>query len=166
MQIASLRTATRADVAAIRDVAEAAWWDTYRPMLPEAIIRQALAVHYDETALHRHLAGPITYFLAEKEERLLGFLAAELEAQGILFIHRLYLHPEAKGQGLGKRLMNEALAAFPTARLARLYTNRRNPAVSFYLKQGFRIRLALNRDIAPGCLVEDYRLEKPLAPAA
>lgn len=68
--------------------------------------------------------------VARKKGRVLGFLARD----GVE-IHALYLAPHARGQGVGRTLLNHAKAASPHLGLFAFEAN--EAAQRFYLREGF-----------------------------
>ncbi|MDU8911816.1 GNAT family N-acetyltransferase [Aestuariicoccus sp. MJ-SS9] len=62
--------------------------------------------------------------------RILGFLAREGD-----FIHAVFIHPQARGDGVGRALMEAAKAQSDTLRLWTFVAN--TGAQRFYLREGF-----------------------------
>ena len=73
--------------------------------------------------------------VAEDGEGLVGVLAVS-QAEGLSWVDQLYLRPGATGQGIGRRLLQHALATLP--RPVQLYTFQANTgARRFYERHGF-----------------------------
>jgi GNAT superfamily N-acetyltransferase len=73
-----VRTAERRDLIAIRQVADAAYWDTYSGLLKPDTIGRLLIRDYSPSALRRRLLrGGL--FVAERDGRILGFVDAILD---------------------------------------------------------------------------------------
>lgn len=68
--------------------------------------------------------------IAFKDGRPVGFLARDGSR-----IHALYVHPRARGQGVGRALLQEAKTGAAYLDLYVLQQNR--PAWSFYAREGF-----------------------------
>ncbi len=79
----------------------------------------------------RHLIETGDVTVAE-DETPLGFLARDGEE-----VRALYLATAARGQGIGKALLDHAKAGHPTLRLWAFEANDR--AVRLYLREGFRM---------------------------
>ena len=57
-----------------------------------------------------------------------------------MWIKKLYVLSQIRGLGLGKRLIEAAVAAFPGAASVGLYVNNGNaPAIGFYRSRGFAV---------------------------
>lgn len=79
-----------------------------------------------------------------------------------MFVSKLYVHREARGQGTGRACLTfiERLARRKGLGLLWLTVNKANPAVRAYEKAGFRIARPLVTDIGGGFVMDDYRMEK------
>jgi len=72
-------------------------------------------------------------FVAEREQRLLGFIGVEDDQVGWL-----YVDPDCARQGIGRQLPRHALAVIDRA--AQVYVLEGNqPAIALYLSEGFRL---------------------------
>ncbi|QXH34666.1 GNAT family N-acetyltransferase [Pseudomonas muyukensis] len=82
--------------------------------------------------LARYLDAVMLVCCKDHKGRILGFAGV---ANGRLDL--LFIAPQARGQGLGKRLLRHAVAELNAARLD---VNEQNPqALGFYLHQGFEV---------------------------
>jgi ribosomal protein S18 acetylase RimI-like enzyme len=72
-------------------------------------------------------------------------------------LHKLYLDPAVKGRGYGKLLLQAVVNRLTLGtRQLELNVNKLNPAYSFYLRQGFRVRREEVLDIGEGYVMDDY----------
>lgn len=118
-----IRSAAAADAAALQDIyalciGNADW-------LPVAARRHTdfAAVSVDE----------IVHVATDAQGEVLGFVS--LQAANA-YLHHLYIHPAARGQGLGKMLLAALEKWLPTPwRLKCVHANRQ--ALNFYLKLGW-----------------------------
>ena len=120
-----------------------------------AVIRDSLAefgankpgtVYFDPTtdALHQLFQHPGSfYFVAEDEAQLLGgagiFPSAGLP-EGVCELVKMYLHPAARGKGLGRLLINKCLEKAKGLGYKKVYLETMpelGKAVSVYEKFGF-----------------------------
>lgn len=94
----------------------------------------------NEALVAEFLALAPGVLVAEKEGALCGYLAAYWEGHAEIFVSRLGVHPLHQGQGIGRRLLGEALARWRAARAkeVRLNTQESNrQARRFYEGLGF-----------------------------
>lgn len=145
---ATIRLATQADIPALARLAADAFRDTYRGIDADDDIESYVAEHFNHDELARQLADPrSTMLLAATPDRLLGYAQVRLvEAPPCVTgpapveLKRLYLSVQAKGQGLGARLM---LAVQAEARRLDGQTlwlgvyDRNEHAIAFYQRFGF-----------------------------
>ena len=83
---------------------------------------------------------------------------------GFLRVHKIYIHPEAQGKGLGRSLINHAIDVAFDLDLTSIHlnVNRFNKAVDFYKNIGFKVIGEEDIDIGKGYLMEDFIMELPL----
>lgn len=84
--------------------------------------------------------------------------------EGKLFLSKLYLRREARGQGLSRRITAflEGFAAAGGLSAVWLTVNRQNPSVEIYKKLGFAVIREQVADIGGGYVMDDYIMEKAL----
>lgn len=82
--------------------------------------------------LGQYLETVSLFCTRDDTRRITGFAGVSRHRLDMLFID-----PDYRGQGLGKHLLNHAIAHF---RITELDVNEQNPqALGFYLKQGFKV---------------------------
>jgi ribosomal protein S18 acetylase RimI-like enzyme len=145
------------DLPAVIDVAVRAWEDTYPTIISRAQMDYMHALFNTPEAFCRQIEQEKQDFLlAMKEDTILGYASFLQTAEGEFRLSKIYVALEAKGQGIGKRLI-EAQIARHRPRILRLFVNRLNfPAVNFYFKQGFVIDSLQDTDIGLGYFMNDY----------
>ena len=84
--------------------------------------------------------------------------------EGKLFLSKLYLRREARGQGLSRGITAflEGFAAAGGLSAVWLTVNRQNPSVEIYKKLGFAVIREQVADIGGGYVMDDYIMEKAL----
>jgi GNAT superfamily N-acetyltransferase len=142
----SIRPATPADADAIASIHVAAWEASYRGIMPDAdFAKRPLARRQQQWRDWLRRDDRITLVACGGDGEILGFaggwLVDEREIGFDSYLAALYLRPDVKGRGLGKRLLI-AYAAEMLALDARsmvLRTLRLNPARAFYERLGARL---------------------------
>ena len=128
----TFREATRADLAAVQEVARAAWHDTYRRILSEGAINAFLKQAYSEPSLERTREEGGLWVL-EVAGRVLGYVRLR-ERGKVGYLNAIYLLPEAQGEGYGRRLWEGAERWF---RARGLHDVRLTVAVENHKARGF-----------------------------
>lgn len=155
--MATIRLANTADISIIHRLAHEIWWPTYGRILSADQIEHMLQDFYSEEALTKQLASGYHYALWEENGNAQGFACfrADLskyvrgkdgKEMQVMRIERLYVLPATQGKGIGTQLidfMAEAARAISVS-LLELNVNRENPAVQFYLKNGFQNVLSVD----------------------
>ncbi|WP_144556776.1 GNAT family N-acetyltransferase [Bacillus pumilus] len=73
-------------------------------------------------------------FLVEESNQILGFISLYVPDR---FIHLLFVHPEAAGQGAGDLLLKHAIKVLGTPVTLKCVSDNHN-ALSFYQKRGWK----------------------------
>lgn len=124
MQIIECKTRDDALLAALVDV----WERSVRATHAFLSEQEILAIR---EFVPQALSGVEKLVVALDGERPLGFMGAEAGR-----LEMLFLAPEARGRGLGRRLLEEAITRYSVEELT---VNEQNPqAVGFYEHLGFR----------------------------
>lgn len=139
-----IRTATKADIPIIRQLAEKTWWPVYSPILEKEQIEYMLAHIYSADAMAKVMDdGSQVFLLLFEAGEAKGFASYGLwsERPDAWKIHKLYVLPECHGKGFGKKLVDEinGLASAKQINTLVLNVNRHNPAFHFYQRLGFTI---------------------------
>ncbi len=117
-----------------------------RAVLTEFNAAKCGTVYYDPTTddlYHLFQQDKSAYFIAEKEGKVVGgcgVYPTEGLPEGCCELVKLYLLPEARKTGLGKRLIEESIAVAKTFGYTQMYLEslpELTKAVSLYEKLGF-----------------------------
>ena len=106
------------------------------------------------------------YFLMEDEGRAVGYCGVQ-PRDGRLFLSKVYLLHEARGQGRFRQMLEylRGLCREVGARTIWLTVNRRNErAIGAYRRAGFREVRAQVTDIGGGYVMDDYVMELETTP--
>ncbi len=99
----------------IKQVLSETWIDTYGPFLPADVIQKVTALWHSPETLAAEIENPRVYFGVAKDERnaILGLVTAGRQSEEIVNVARLYVRPAYQRQGIGAKLLNACIAAFP-----------------------------------------------------
>lgn len=102
----------------------------------------------DLPTLERAMQGSSHVVTARKEGRLVGLARVVSDGATVAYLQDVLVRPEEQGQGVGKRLVAEALAPFDAVRQQVLLTDDEPGQRAFYQSLGF----AEIRDLDDGSL--------------
>jgi len=170
-QDARLDAVTSADFATLAHLAETIWRDHYTPIIGKAQVDYMLADRYTPAKLQQYLgANDRWLMLLRVDGEAAGYCSYALtEIQGEIKVEQLYLLPGFRSMGLGAAMLNhiEQQARLHGHAKLVLQVNKQNrSAIAFYRRMGFTIRKAAVFDIGGGYVMDDYVMEKILAPKA
>lgn len=113
-------------------------------------------------ALRRQLEQPgLSFLIAEEDGVVVGHLLANAQRPPRLVIARLYVRPSAQCRGIGRRLIEEAIARHPDASELFLEVEAENAkAIGFYRHEGFE---PVGERLEAG--IDHLQMRKPLTPA-
>jgi ribosomal protein S18 acetylase RimI-like enzyme len=157
----TIRRATAADARAIGAVFDAAvrvGWTYFGELAQTPMFEPE---EWDREVAD-HQPPNVLLVAADPTEAVLGFVAAH-PADGELFL--LFVHPDAAGRGLGRRLLDAAHDALRAAgcREAFLYTHESNErALAVYRAAGYRADGTVRDSEFRGIAIRELRLVKAL----
>lgn len=161
----SLRTATEADILAIRTIAQETWPVAYGGILSPAQLQYMLELMYSAEALHEQMTTKgHRFMLFEQDGHPHGFVgyAHGVKGTSATRLHKLYVLPGTQRGGVGRALLQHVIGAARVAGddVVELNVNRFNNALKFYQKHGFRIVRDEVIDIGHGFVMDDHVLER------
>ncbi|MGI9653307.1 GNAT family N-acetyltransferase [Chryseobacterium sp. RLHN22] len=158
--------ATEENIPLIQDLAKRSWENAYAEILSVDQMKYMLENMYSEMEISAHLKNPNYHYYLVFDETLNeydGFLGYENHyEENTTKLHRIYLVPESKGKGLGKKtleFLNEKVQESGDNRII-LNVNKYNSAQKFYESQGYTIYDEGIFDIGNGYVMDDYLMEK------
>lgn len=143
---AEVRAATTEDAPAVEAVAAAAWEHDYPAVLNRDRPAEAARDWYDAERLRRDIDDPAHVVqVAERDDRVIGFVHAFAAATDTAgrddgTILRLYVHPDARGEGVGSKLLDAAhnvLADRGCDRVRAMVLAANEAGRAFYAASGF-----------------------------
>lgn len=156
-----IRKATTEDLPLIRHIAESAFPATYRKILTPAQIDYMMEWMYSLPNLHKQMAEENhIYYIAFHGEDAVGYVSIQQQEKALFHLQKIYLLPNAQGNGLGRQLFNYALQRIkeihPAPCTVELNVNRSNKAIGFYEKMGLSRLREGDFDIGGGYFMNDY----------
>lgn len=145
----AFRPAREADLEAISALLVRTWQATYTDILGVDVVHAVTSTWHTPAALAAGLSRPDEVFLVAVAEQartdtaaahsVLGTASAKLGVDGVVNLMRLYIDPEAQGQGTGTQLLKAVLAPFDgKATSVMLEVEPQNTgAIAFYERHGF-----------------------------
>lgn len=161
--------ATEKDIPLIKDLAKRSWENAYADILSKEQMEYMLNTMYSEAEISEHLKNTNYHYFLVFDEILNafdGFLGYENHYENqTTKLHRIYLVPESKGKGLGKKtleFLNEKVKEIGDKRIV-LNVNKYNSAKKFYESQGYQVYDEGVFDIGNGYVMDDYLMEFVIA---
>ena len=156
-----IRKAILSDIPVIKEIAEKAWRPTYDHILTEQQTLYMLDLMYNSLTLENQMNGNIAFFMVDLGQETVGYFAVEIFNEQFVKLHKLYLDPTKKQQGLGKKIIQYIQDWALTNQRNRiiLNVNKNNSAVLFYQKMGFTIIEDMILDIGEGYVMDDYVMQ-------
>ena len=158
--------ATEKDIPLIQDLAKRSWENAYADILSKGQMEFMLNTMYSEAEIAEHLKNLNYHYYLVFDEILNvfdGFLGYENHYENqTTKLHRIYLVPESKGKGLGKKtleFLNEKTLESGDNRII-LNVNKYNSAKKFYESQGYKVYDEGVFDIGNGYVMDDFLMEK------
>ena len=159
--------ATIQDLLLIRQLAEQTFHITYLPLQPKEKVDYLFDRMYNPTSLTEQIKNGQQFILAKDETGYLGYASYEknYKKNGVTKIHKIYVLPNAQGKGVGKKMIERITSTAVQNKNQTLSLNvyRKNPAIDFYQRLGFKIAKEVNIDVGSGFVMNDYVMEKKLS---
>jgi ribosomal protein S18 acetylase RimI-like enzyme len=161
----NIRYATVDDLITIEQLAREIWPVTYGDKLSPEQLAYMLNLIYSNASLREQLLNQHHIFLiVESAGRPVAFAAYSTVEPGVSKLHKIYVHQDTQGQGIGKKLIDHIIEQLRSQSIHTLCLNvkRDNSARIFYEKLGFIITGEVDLDIGNGYFMRDYIMEKSI----
>lgn len=153
------------DIELIQKLAKKSWENAYAEILSREQVKYMLDTMYSSQEISLHLNSKYYHYyliVNENSDSSEGFIGYEHHyEEKTTKLHRLYLVPESKGKGYGKKtlefLKEETLRAGDSRII--LNVNKYNSAKDFYESQGYHVYDEGVFDIGSGFFMDDYLME-------
>lgn len=165
MQVRFVSAATPDRIAVVAALADKVWNKHYTGLLAPAQIAYMVDKFQSAGAIARQIAQEgYRYFLLELDGRAVGYTAVQA-AEGRLFLSKLYIEREARGQGAASQALAflEGLCRRERLRAIWLTVNKGNASsIAVYKHWGFETVDTQVADIGGGFVMDDYIMERPV----
>lgn len=156
----TIRQASLDDCALIRSMASICFPDTYEDILDAGQIDYMMDWMYSLPSLRRQMQEGHRYYIVYKDLEAMGYASFSQEEASLFHLQKIYLMPQAQGEGLGKylwtQIVREIKSLHPGPCRMELNVNRRNKAVHFYEKMGMKKDRQGDFPIGEGFYMNDY----------
>jgi ribosomal protein S18 acetylase RimI-like enzyme len=156
------KAVSKEDAASIAGLARAIWTEHYTPIIGKAQVEYMLRTIQSAEKIEEKMAAGENYYMAFLYGRLIGYMAARLEEDG-MFLSKLYIEKDFRGRGIAGQfieLLVDETKANGKDRIS-LTVNKNNlTSISIYKKMGFRIEGEVVTDIGDGFVMDDYVMVK------
>ncbi|WP_054655232.1 GNAT family N-acetyltransferase [Lentilactobacillus kisonensis] len=145
----TIRKCTLADMADLQQISRVTFADTFGDANTEADLSAYLNDAYSQSQLRKELTNPNSqFFFVFKDEILAGYLKVnvldaqtEKMGQSDLEVQRIYILPQYKRHGLGRKLINQAITIAQKLHKTGIWLGvweNNLGAIAFYQQLGFK----------------------------
>lgn len=133
-----IRPAVLADAPSIAHVHVQSWHETYRGLIPDAVIDGKSTEKRKAQWARGLVDGSRTTLVAERGDEVVGLISAIPDDECDALLQTLYVLRKAHRVGIGRQLLQRLAAALVARGMQsmRLYVLKENPAVQFYERMG------------------------------
>ena len=154
------------DIDAVVKLANRIWRQHFTPIIGSAQVEYMLDRFQSVPAISSQLAAGAGYYIASLDARPVGYTCLIPDrSTARMMISKIYVMLEARGIGVGRRLLDFIESECATQKLDTLWltVNRYNIGpIEWYRRHGFRIVDEVRKDIGSGYCMDDYIMEKQL----
>lgn len=146
----------------IADLGAIIWTKHYTPIIGSEQVTYMLNKFQSPTAIEAQIKEGYNYYILLSDERPVGYLSV-IEKENTLFLSKIYVLEECRGQGIGKFAMDfvQNKAQKLSLNSISLTVNKYNTnSIKAYEKMGFENIEALVVDIGGGFVMDDYKMVK------
>jgi len=157
----TIRPMRLVDIEAVGALAGRIWRQYYPGIISQAKIEYILELMYTPPSLREQMEKGHRFWLVSLNGVLTGYVSAEMQGD-VCYLHKLYVDPATHGRGLGRALLEKAIAEM-RPKMMILGVNRGNiAAINFYFQHGFRIVEIKDIPIGSGFFMEHFIMKRTL----
>lgn len=166
MQIIFEPVKSESQIALVAQIAEPIWYATYEPIIGSDAVAYMIDKFQSVPAIHRQLREEgYAYYLICADEKAVGFIGLVPHKEEKMFLSKLYVQPEYRGQGIPRAAFAFIGELCRKEGLRHIYltVNKQNThAIEVYKHHGFYEIDAVVSDIGCGYVMDDYILQKDI----
>jgi len=140
------------------------WREVFPPIIGEAQTEYMLLHYQSKENILREIHNGAKYCFVELNGSKIGYIAYEIREE-YLFISKIYLLSEYRGQGISSKLFDwfETKTRESGKHRLHLHVNKNNEqAIAVYKHKGFHVVDTAITDIGNGYVMDDFFMEKCL----
>ena len=151
------KAATDSDIRAIADLASVIWHEHFTPIIGTEQVEYMLKKFQSYEAISDAVKNDgYTYYMAEDEHGLAGYLGAHPEDDNV-FLSKIYVERSHRRMGIASAMLEMVKSDFADKDYMWLTVNRNNDiAVATYNVLGFDLWREQVSDIGSGFVMDDY----------
>lgn len=152
------------DAEIIESLAKKIWPEAYKAIISQDQIAYMLNLMYSPEKIKAEILSGTKYFLVKDENELLAYASVSIQNSQDIKLNKLYRIQDKKWKGLGRTLLETCIfqAINWGGKYLILNVNKQNPAVNFYLNNGFNVREETVLSIGEGYVMDDFIMERQL----
>lgn len=147
------------DIAALANII---WREHYTPIIGIEQVDYMIDNFQSAGAMYVQFIEGYEYFMIYNQIKLIGYISVKKQKDS-LFLSKIYLAKDFRGQGLGKQAMDfvSKRAIDLKCKSVSLGVNRFNAnSIEAYKSMGFKIVGEMITDIGKGFVMDDYKMKK------
>ncbi|MFO7718484.1 MAG: GNAT family N-acetyltransferase [Thermodesulfobacteriota bacterium] len=158
---------TNQEIDRVAALAREIWYEHYTPIIGQAQVDYMVPKFQSPEAIAAQIHGGARYDLILEHHEAIGYIGVVPDPEaGELFLSKIYVRRERRGQGLGRLALEhvESVARDLKTLYIWLTVNKNNTAsIRAYEHMGFIQRRAICQDIGQGFVMDDYLMDKTLS---
>lgn len=161
--MALIRIANERELPIISALANEIWPLVYSDMISAQQIKYMLGWRYNCASLKADFAAGQKFLIASVDNKDIGFAGYNITNDPqVFYLNKLYVHPQAQGKQIGKKLLDFIAGDMKTnqASILELNVNKYNKSVAFYERMGFSTVRSEVLDIGEGYVMDDFVMRK------
>lgn len=146
----------------IASLANIIWREHYTPIIGVKQVDYMIENFQSAGAMYVQFIDGYEYYMIYHQNELIGYISVKKQKDS-LFLSKIYIAKEFRGQGFGKQAMDfvSSWAIQLKCKSVSLGVNRFNTnSIEAYKKMGFKIVGEMITDIGKGFVMDDYKMEK------